>query len=355
MTSEPSTRYRVVQWATGNVGRRALGAVLDHPELQLIGVHAFGGDKVGLDAGVLAGGEPVGIRATDDVDVLIGLAPDCVNYMPTAIDYDLVARLLRAGINVVTTGDFLTGSHHPEQRAALDAAAREGGATFMGTGFQPGFVNLLAGFLTGACRRVYSVKLTETLDCSQYAVAETWALAGFGQPVVERAVSFEPGPAVPGLAFFETLDLVAAMLSLELDAKNAWVEMAAATRDIDLGWTRFPRGTIAGQRRTYRGFAQGRPVIELSICWTMSDAIDRPWKGPDGWHIEIEGEPRVEATVRYGLPQRDGLSDESDVMSVLMVGTAMVAVQAIPFVCRAAPGVTCPSKLPVFGARHAVV
>jgi hypothetical protein len=275
--------------------------------------------------------------------------------MPTSIDYDLVGRLLTAGINVVTTGDFLTGSHHLEQRAALEAAGRKGDATFMGTGFEPGFINLLAGFLTGACRRVYSVKLEETLDCTKYAVAETWALAGFGQPVGERTVSFEPGPAVPGLAFFEALDLVADMLSVELDTKNACIEMAAATQDVDLGWICFPKGTIAGQRRTYRGYARGRAVIELSIRWTMTDAIDRRWNGPDGWRIEIEGEPRVEAMIRFGLPRREGLSDESDVMSVLMVGTAMAAVHAIPFICQAAPGATAPSKLPVFGARYAVV
>lgn len=155
--------------------------------------------------------------------------------MPSTIDYDLVARFLSSGINVVTTGDFLTGSHRPKKRSALNAAGLQGGATFMGTGLQPGFLNLVAGFLTGACRRVYSVKLQENLDCTNNAKAEVWALAGFGQPVQERVVRFEPGPEIPCLALFETLDLVASMLSLELEKHEASVEMAAATRDIDLG------------------------------------------------------------------------------------------------------------------------
>src|SRR5581483_2141637 len=115
-------------------------------------VHAFGSDKVGCDAGALADRPPVGVAATSDIDALIDRRPDCVNYMPRAIDYDLVARMLRAGINVVTTGDFLTGTHHPGERAALEQAAREGSATFLGTGFEPGFINVVAGFLTGACR-----------------------------------------------------------------------------------------------------------------------------------------------------------------------------------------------------------
>ena len=76
------TRYRVVQWATGNVGQRALRAVLDRECSKLVGVHAFSPDKVGRDAGELAGVAPVGVLATDDVDALIGTAPDCVIYTP---------------------------------------------------------------------------------------------------------------------------------------------------------------------------------------------------------------------------------------------------------------------------------
>ena len=53
-------RYRVVQWATGNVGQRALRAVLDRDVFELVGVHAFSPDKVGHDAGALAGIAPVG-------------------------------------------------------------------------------------------------------------------------------------------------------------------------------------------------------------------------------------------------------------------------------------------------------
>ena len=118
--------YRVVQWSTGNIGRRALGVLLDRDDFDVVGVHAFGADKVGGDAGVLAGRPPVGVAATGDIDALIELRPDCVNYMPRVIDYELVTRMLRSGINVVTTGDFLTGTHHPVELPALEEAARRG-------------------------------------------------------------------------------------------------------------------------------------------------------------------------------------------------------------------------------------
>jgi hypothetical protein len=350
-------RHRIVQWGTGNVGRRALSAILDHPEMDLVGLHAFSPGKRGVDAGTLADRPLTGIVGTDDVDALVAVHPDCLSYMPARIDYDVVARFLRSGVNVVTTGDFLTGTNHPTGLVnTLEAAAREGGATFLGTGFEPGFANLLAGFLTGSCRRVHDVTLTETLDCTTYPVPEAWHAMGFGQPVGERVSPIVPTPELPGLAYFDTLDLVAGMLEVELDAKEAFVERAVATRDIQLDWIRFPKGTVAGQRRTYRGHANGRVIVTLAICWTMSDdGLDPQWSDPEGFRIEIEGEPRVDAVVRFGLPRLAGLSNEPDLMSVLMVATAMAAVHAIPFVCTTASGVITPADLPIYGARHGVI
>ena len=175
--------------------------------------------------------------------------------------------------------------------------------------------NLAAGFLTGSCRRVYRVTLVETLDCTTYPVAAAWAAMGFGRPVSARLVRQAPETSPYGLGYFETLDLVAGMIGSALDRKEVVVEEAAATRDIDLGWSCFPKGTVAGQRRTSRGFANDRCLVELALCWTMStDSLDPQWSDPEGFSIEIEGEPRVEATIRYAPPLTDGLSEESDVM-----------------------------------------
>lgn len=352
----PDGPLRVVQWATGNVGRRALQAIIDLPHLELVGLHAFDADKLGKDAGALVDRPSTGVIATDDVEKLIALQPDCVSYMPVKIDYDLVADLLRAGINVVTTADFLTGSYLAKERALLDEAARQGGVTFLGTGFEPGFVNLTAGFLTGACRRVYNVNIVETLDCTTYPVAAAWRVMGFGKPLKERSVQLTPETTPYGLAYFETLDLIAGMIGAELEHKELVVELAAATKDLDLGWAHYEKGTVAGQRRTYRGFANGRCLVELALCWTMSsDSLDPQWNDPEGFRIEIEGEPRVEAEIKYTLPHVEGLSDEKDTMSLLMVSTAMTALHAIPHVCAAGPGVVTMSELPAMGARHCVV
>ena len=46
--------YRVVQWATGNVGRAAIEGVLDHPDLEVAGCWVHSTDKEGVDVGTLA-------------------------------------------------------------------------------------------------------------------------------------------------------------------------------------------------------------------------------------------------------------------------------------------------------------
>jgi hypothetical protein len=99
---------RVVVWSTGGIGSLSIVAVDERPDLELVGVWVHSEDKVGRDAGELANGVPLGIEATDDVDALIALQPDCVIYAASGPERDAGAvpdyeRLLTAGINVVTT------------------------------------------------------------------------------------------------------------------------------------------------------------------------------------------------------------------------------------------------------------
>ena len=107
MSADESGRIRVVQWATGNIGTRSLRAVIDHPALELVGVHVHSEAKVGRDAGELCDRAPTGVRATRSIDEIVALGADCVLYMPQSLDADAVCQLLASGANVVTTrGEF---------------------------------------------------------------------------------------------------------------------------------------------------------------------------------------------------------------------------------------------------------
>ena len=78
--------YRVIQWATGNVGKSAIEGVLAHPELELVGVKVYSDDKDGVDVGEICGIDPVGVTATTDTEAILALDADCVVYSPVMAD-----------------------------------------------------------------------------------------------------------------------------------------------------------------------------------------------------------------------------------------------------------------------------
>ena len=44
---------RVIQWTTGNIGKRSLHAIIARDDMELVGVYAYGAEKVGVDAAEL--------------------------------------------------------------------------------------------------------------------------------------------------------------------------------------------------------------------------------------------------------------------------------------------------------------
>src|ERR1041385_9060523 len=94
--------YRVIQWATGGVGRAAIEGVIYHPELELVGCWVHSAEKDGTDVGALVGRAGLGVTATTDVDRLLATEADCVLYSPLMADPAVVKRILQSGQNVVT-------------------------------------------------------------------------------------------------------------------------------------------------------------------------------------------------------------------------------------------------------------
>ena len=80
-----------------------LRAVVEHPDLELVGVYVYSEAKAGRDAGDLCGVAPTGVVATRDVEAVLASKPDCVLYMADRVDTDVLCRLLESGANVVTT------------------------------------------------------------------------------------------------------------------------------------------------------------------------------------------------------------------------------------------------------------
>lgn len=146
-------RLKVIQWATGNTGKRALREVIRDPILELVGVRVYDDDKNGIDAGELCGEPATGILATTDRDAVLQLDADCCVYMPRATGrgatrsgltedelVDDIVALVSKGTNVVSTCTdlFYRGIRLSEEnRDRLLRACESGNASIWTSGSDP--------------------------------------------------------------------------------------------------------------------------------------------------------------------------------------------------------------------------
>lgn len=348
--------YRVIQWATGNVGRAAVEAVLSHPELELVGCWVHGAEKAGRDVGEICGTGPLGVTATNDAEAIFALDADCVLYAPLLPSTDEVVRLLESGKSVVTPlGWFFPSGAADEERIA--AACRSGASTLHGTGIHPGGITeRIPLTLSALSRDVRHVRAEEFSDIRAYGAAfVVREIMLFGKPPEVAAES--PMLGWLGRGFCQSIDMIAAALGVVLDPeRRARHETAVATARIDTPIGPIEPGTVAAQRFTWQGTVRGVPVVTARVNWLMGERhLDPPWTfGAEGerFEIEITGDPSLAMTV-HGLHPDDPTSPEASARNRGIVATAVHCVSAIPYVCRAEPGIKTYLDLPLVTGRAA--
>jgi hypothetical protein len=340
-TTEPARRLRVVQWTTGKTGSAAVRGLVGHPALELVGCYAYSPEKVGVDVGTLAGIDPIGITATDDIDALLALKPDCVTYMAFRPDFDHLERILSAGVNVVTTMYMLAGSGYgDEPHARIVAACERGGSSLYAAGVYPGHVAMTAMAASAMCSRIDRISLLESLDMSAYANEKMFRAMSIGLDPAD--------PAAPGMieancgSFKEQIRVMANTLAVDIDEVRFTAEFGAANNDTDFGFMTLEKGQIAGFKGVIAGIYQGRSVIECRFVWKLGHDMTPNWPTEDGYILEIEGDPGV----RLQLAPIGGSHFAT------AVTTAMPAVNAIPSVVAAPPGIVNHMALPYVTGRH---
>ncbi|NQY03928.1 MAG: dihydrodipicolinate reductase [Halieaceae bacterium] len=345
--------YRVIQWATGGVGRAAMQAVMAHPELELVGCWVSSDAKAGKDVGELIGEPDIGVIATQDADALIAMDADCVLYSPVMADPDLVCRLLASGKNVVTPlGWFYPGSRDVR---VIQAACERGGSTLHGTGIHPGGITerfpLMVSALSAGITHVRAEEFSDIRTYGAPAVISDIML--FGKTPEEAAAS--PMVQFLGDGFGQSMEMVAAELGFDIDPQmNATHEVAVATQPVDTPIGVIEPGLVAAQRFTWQRTVRGEPVITVRVNWFMGESgFDPGWSfGAEGerFEVEVTGDPGSKVvfhgwhpeSVAAGLERNPGI-----------VATANHGVSAIPYVCRAEPGIKTYLDLPLIAGRAA--
>lgn len=349
-----STPIRIFQVATGNVGTEMVGRIRDHRDLELIGVHCYSADKVGRDVGEVVGGEPVGVTTTGTVAEIIAARPDVVTFHGVWPDLDLYVAVLEAGIDVVTTADWITGHHrvtnhtHPTgstEREVIEAACQAGGATFYGTGMNPGLAQILTIVHSADVAAIERVICTESVDVSCHHSVDTWRNCGFGEPVDDPEVArkLELGTRV----FEDGVRLMADCLDLELDDVTFEHQLGACTEDVDLGWFQMAEGTLGGAAFSYVGRVAGEPKIELRLEWQMTPQTQPTWDVKGCYITQIDGDPCIYS--KHLILPKPG-TDFSSVSAFAAIGmtvTGLPALNAIRSVLAAPPGIVTSADLPL--------
>jgi 2,4-diaminopentanoate dehydrogenase len=344
---------RVIQWATGGVGRAAIAGVIAHPELDLVGCWVHDREKAGRDVGELCGSEPLGVVATNDIKELLELDADCVVYSPIMADPPVVARVLASGANVVTPLNWFFAGGRDE--SLIEGACAEGGTTIHGTGIHPGGITERFPLAVSALSQsITHVRAEEFSDIRSYgAPAVIGDIMLFGKTPQEAAASLMPG--ILGDGFGQSIAMIAHALGFRLDAELVMThELAVATATIDSPIGPIQPGRIAAQKFCWEAQVRGEPVITVRTNWFMGDEhLDPPWAfGPKGerFEVEVTGDPTSRmtfhgfhpASVAAGLLRNPGI-----------VATATHCVSAVPAVVAAEPGIRSYLDLPLYTGRAA--
>ena len=346
-----AARRRVAQWYTGNVGRQAVKALVDRPDLELVGVCAHDPAKAGKDAAELCGlAEPTGVVATTDAEEIFRQQPDCVIYTALHMDADEVASILRRGVDVVTTSEFLTGAGiGPEATATLAEAAEAGGATLFGCGINPGFAELFAAVGAGLSRDVRTITVAESADVTMFAQDPNFAAVGGARPANDpgHAEAVEQATVV----FGDALEVLAALVGLTLDERRCTVEFAHATEDLYIPGMVIPKGHVAGIEARWEGIVAGDVRLALHVRWVIGNLIEPSWTVEFGYVVDIAGDPNVHIKLDLWPDGDIAAMGVDEFRDLGMRITAVPAVNAVAAVCDAAPGIRTYADLPVVTAR----
>ncbi len=344
--------YKVFVWASGGIGSHAARVALDRESLELCGMHVMSEAKVGKEVGELIRRDATGITATGDIEAIKNSDADVVIHtpLPSLIagedklkDLDDFCELLAAGKNVITVVGYMYPKvHGPEVVQRLEEACRAGGSSFHSTGLNPGWMgDLLPLAISSICERIDHIHVLEISNFDGYASPEImFDSMGFNSTPEEHAEIIKRQKTWLDSLFTESVQMVADALDMGVTEVVSTLETELATEDLTVAAGTVRKGTVAGQHWRWSGMAGGEEVIAHETVWRIHKSTAPDWADGNNW-IRFKGVPNV----NFEIERDFGFMDNGG------VGTGAHAMNAIPYVVDAEPGIRTFLDLPWIYAR----
>jgi hypothetical protein len=356
---EKNMKKRVAVWGTGNVGRPAIRAVLAHQDLELAAVVVSNPDKIGKDAGELAGVDKVGVLATDDWQSLIATDLDALVYAANAdmrgdAAFMELLACLGAGVNVVSPAFYplLYPQSQNTVAAAVEATqavCEQGKSSVFVSGVDPGWVmDILPILLSGVVSDIQEIRMQEIFNYALYDAPEVVReVIGFGQSMDNNPQILEDGSLK--MVWSPMIEMVAKGLDYKLDAIETFVEKRPLDKTINVaGMGEFKKGTQGAFRFEVRGLVNGVTRIVAEHITRIDNDCAPDWAYPpqgEGCHqLVLKGNPELVVSLHGHDPVEPGPAGGGNCTA------ANRLVNAIPAVCEAQPGIiSALDLLPIHG------
>jgi len=325
---------RAVVWGLGAMGTGVARALVGRSDIEVVG--AVSRHHAGKDLGAAIGLDGVlGVEVRADAGGVRDLEADVALICTTSFAREVVPQIreaAEAGCNVITIAEEMVypRARFPELAREVDSFAREAGVTVLGTGINPGFVlDTLILALTGACLEVRRIRARRVNDLSPFGPA-VMRTQGVGTTPEEFQAGLAAGTIVGHIGFQESVAMIAAALGWELDEVKEEREPIISSVRRETPYAEVAPGRVAGCRHTAYGLVAGEAVITLEH---PQQVVPEAEGVETGDYVTIEGRPGIDLAVKPEIPGG--------------VGTVALAVNAIPAVLDARPGLVDMSELPV--------
>ncbi|HMM35660.1 MAG TPA: 2,4-diaminopentanoate dehydrogenase [Thermoanaerobaculia bacterium] len=330
-------RFRVVQWGLGAMGSGMARLMLEKEGLELVGGIDMRPDYVGKDLGeVLGAGRKLGVAVTNDpASVLDRAKVDLVVIATTSWTKEQMPdlkKILSAGINCISIAEEMSApeAQSPALAAEIDALAKANGVSILGTGVNPGFVlDLLVVALSGVCHKVERIEASRVNDLSPYGPT-VMKTQGVGTTPEQFAAGVADGSIVGHVGFPESIRMISEALGLGVTRIEESREPIVSKVYRETPHVKVQPGMVAGCAHVAVGYANDKPVVKLVH--------------PQQIHPHLEGQGTGDYINVYGKPEIH-LSTGPEIAGG--IATMGVAVNMIPHVVAATPGLKSMCDLPV--------